>query len=386
MLLSAVAMLIRTAASVLVIAVFTQVLPLNVFVDLASGLFIGQIAAICIDGGINLELLRSVANEGKDKQDARVLESMLVRTSLGSILAVVLCVGYALFADVWAALTVALAALSVVLGNVVDTYFVNLRATGQYRQEFNASLVASALMIFTPLICVLNPLMAGVGAVLPRVVSLLVFQRYSTATLKIGSPVRFVTRYYTRIISYTTDSIASNINARLDSVAIWFLLGAATYAQYQPTARLLYAGLALASFVGGISIPRATKMQLPKARLFLLVTFSSAGLVIAAGLLFGLMFVSEHLFGEHFKPSTSIALLVAAALAARYLAAGAGSYLTIAGRQHWRAMITITATLATIGITLLLPWELSVVLSVQVAAQLLIGIIYLWAGYREKAI
>lgn len=283
-------------------------------------------------------------------------------------------------------MTVGFAALSVVIGNIVDTYFVNLRAAGHYSDECRETMINSTLLVATPLICYFNPALAGISALLPRALALLIFQGRVKSAVSLTHPVRMVVGYYTRIFSYTVDSVVSNLNARLDSIAVWFFLGEIVYAQYQPTARLLYTGLGLASFVGGIAIPKSTTMPGAKGRWFLLRTFSGAGLAIGAGLWIGLVFFAQFLFGSAFQATMPAASLLAVGLALRYMAAGAGSYLTITGRQQRRAMLTTAITGLMVTGLFFLSTSLTAILALLIAGQLLVGILYFIEGFNEKAV
>jgi O-antigen/teichoic acid export membrane protein len=187
--------------------------------------------------------------------------------------------------------------------------------------------------------------------------------------------------YYTRLKHYTLDSIFSNLGAQLDAILISVLIGKEAFAIYQPTSKVLSSSLNLGGVIGALVIPKATTLHSDKnIKYYLLGSFFVFGLVVAALFFVFCNYFLSILFGSMYSPGLDIEITLTFMIIVRFLAAGAGSYLTIKGQQKKRAIINaicaVSSVIFTVMYSFLYDINIEVILNILLISQIVMMIFY----------
>jgi len=276
-----------------------------------------------------------------------------------------------------------------VLAAIGESYFMGLRATGRYQDELKKTIFLSALMLLLPLLAFVLPKATGWCILVPRVLSLLNLidapRRRVLDELRKSLSLSAIRAYYYRIRHYSVDSVFSNLSMQLDALLIALLLGKQAYAIYQPTSRLYVSALSIGSIVGGLTIPKASRMvPASAARRYLMLMFAGVGFLVAFVVFFILDLMVGRLFGQQFQLNPVVALLLAAITLARFIGAGSGTYLTLRGWQAHRAQINVICTLIVVPATMLWADSIETVLLSLLLSQIFIVVLYAWRSYRSE--
>lgn len=380
---------LRIIATIVMMAILTRALPLELFASLAMGMLCGHISSVLIDGGINNEILRFAGVDSPTEHRKRLDESTTVRLLVMPIpMAAVYGVGLFLEGN-QSAQIMALAALAGMIGAIGESHFMSLRSTGRSRDELIRTVLLAVLMISLPFLAYPWPALAGLCVLLPRVISLINLidapRACTLEALRRNAAPSAVKRYYQRIRHYSLDSVVSNFSMQLDALLITLLLGKQAYAIYQPSSRLFMGALSMGSIVAGLCVPRAARMDSPpRAALhFLLIAFAGSGLAVAVALLPFLLWAVGPMFGQHFQLSEQVALLLSMIVLTRFVAAGSGSYLTLRGLQKHRAWVNVATTLVVLPPTLLFANSIEAVLLSVLVSQVFMVLIYAVQTYRS---
>lgn len=380
---------LRMISAIGMLVILARALPIQLFAALTLGLLCGQIIAIFLDGGVNNEILRFAGVESRENHQNRLNQSAAVRLLLMPA-PIMLAFGYGAITENYQyALVFSLATAAALLGALGESYFMGLRATGRYQDELKKTIFLSTLMLLLPLYSFLIPAAAGWCILLARLLSLLNLidapRRSLLNELRQNLSLSAIREHYFRIKNYSLDSVFSNISVQLDAMLIALLLGKQTYAIYQPTSRLYVSALSIGSIVGGLSIPKASRMVPERvARRYLMLTFTSVGLLVAVTLFFVLDLMVGQLFGQQFQLNPMVALLLATITLVRFIGAGTGSYLTLRGWQAQRAQINVICTLIVVPTIMLFTDSIETILLSLLISQIFMVLLYGWRSYRSE--
>lgn len=199
--------------------------------------------------------------------------------------------------------------------------------------------------------------------------------------------INSVIGYYIRLKHYTLDSIFSNLGAQLDTILISVLMGKEAYAIYQPTSKVLSSSLNLGGVIGALVIPKATTLVSEKRKKrYLLGSFFAFGMAVAILFFLFCHYFLSLLFGAIFSASLNIEIMLTLLIIVRFLAAGAGSYLTIKGQQKKRALINLICAVGAVISTIICSsiYELSIekILGVLLISQFVLMTLYAWSVVR----
>ncbi|UAL08907.1 hypothetical protein [Caulobacter segnis] len=357
--LTGVSTLLRLAAAVGLISALTHALPFALFATVSTAMLYGQLIAILVDAGFNNELLRGSGGDTAAEHRDRLHAGTSVRIALlPGVVVVALIIG-----SVWKGLAggqlLALTVGGMLLNTIIDTFFVSLRARRALKAEFLHSLFQIVLLGPIYLISVRSPWAAGAAIFATRVVSLVLLVGMGSMLSIVTSGFSFdvIREHYIRLRYYLLDTVTSNMGVRADSIAISLFCGQFALAAFQPAARVYYSALALASVVAGVVIPVAGRPGYSHPARLLTVAFSAAGGAISVAFLLFMGVFAEFAFGEQYKVTATVYTIIALTLLVRYVAAGAGAYLTLMGGQKFRAMagswifLVTTIILVILGVT-----------------------------------
>lgn len=338
--LTGVSTVLRLAAAIGLISALTHALPFELFATVSIAMLYGQLIAILVDAGFNNELLRGAGSDTVAEHRDRLHAGTSVRIALlPAVIVPALIIG-----SVWKGIAggqlLALTVGGMLLNTIVDTFFVSLRARRALKAEFLHSLFQIILLGPIYIISVRSPWAAGAAIFFTRLVSvvLLVGVRNVISVVVSGFDFDVIKAHYVRLRYYLVDSIASNVGVRADSIAISLFCGQFALASFQPAARVYYSALALASVVAGVVVPVAGRPGYSHPARLLTVSFFAAGGAISIAYLLFMGVFAEFAFGENYKVTVTIYAIIALTLFVRYVAAGAGAYLTLMGAQKFRAM------------------------------------------------
>lgn len=376
---------LRIATALGMIAIYANALSFEQFTHLAVGLLCAQVTCIFVDGGVNNEILRSARLESTAQNAKRLYESIAARLAVSTAISICL-VMYNLLTTTWDNTVILLAAFfSGVLSSINETNLVNLKATNRFKDELIKSTAQSALIISVSCFVLISPGLAALSILFPRLFTTGVLLRgigkNNIRKIRNRMSIKSVFGYYTRLKHYTLDSVFSNLGAQLDTILISVLIGKEAFAIYQPTSRVLSSSLNLGGVIGALVIPKATTLHSDKnIKYYLLGSFFVFGLVVAALFFVFCNYFLSILFGSMFSPDLDIEIILTFMIIVRFLAAGAGSYLTIKGQQKKRAIINAICAVSAVVFTVMYGYfyhiNIEVILSILLALQVVMMVSY----------
>jgi O-antigen/teichoic acid export membrane protein len=376
---------LRIATGLGMIAIYTNALSFEKFTHLAIGLLCAQITCIFVDGGVNNEILRSARLESTAQNTKRLYESMAARLAVSTAIAICLVI-YNLVTTTLDNTVILLASFfSGILSSINETNLVNLKATNRFKDELIKSTTQSVLIISVSCIVFISPTLAALSILSPRIFTTGILLRGvgKNNLKKIRNRIssKSVFGYYTRLKHYTLDSIFSNLGAQLDAILISVLIGKEAFAIYQPTSKVLSSSLNLGGVIGALVIPKATTLHSDKnIKYYLLGSFFVFGLVVAALFFVFCNYFLSILFGSMYSPGLDIEIILTFMIIVRFLAAGAGSYLTIKGQQKKRAIINaicaVSSVIFTVMYSFLYDINIEVILNILLISQIVMMIFY----------
>lgn len=376
---------LRIATGLGMIAIYTNALNFEKFTHLAIGLLCAQITCIFVDGGVNNEILRTARLESPAQNAKRLYESVAARLAVSSVIAICLA-AYSLATTTFDNTIILLASFfSGVLSSVNETNLVNLKAINKFKDELIKSATQSVLIVSISCAVFISPSLAALSILAPRIITTGILLRgigtNNMRKIKNRISIKNILSYYIRLKHYTLDSIFSNLGAQLDTILISVLIGKEAYAIYQPTSRVLSSSLNLGGVIGALVIPKATTLSSDKnIKYYLLGSFFVFGLVVAALFFVFCNYFLAVLFGSIFSPGLTVELVLTAMIIVRFLAAGAGSYLTIKGQQKKRAIMNaicaISAVICTVIANFFYDVDIEDILSILLISQVAMMMLY----------
>lgn len=373
------------------IAIYTNALNFEKFTHLAMGLLCAQVTCIFVDGGVNNEILRSARLESVTQNTKRLYESVAARVSISFAVAILLTTYSLATTTLDNTILLVTSYLSGVLSSINETHLVNLKATDKFKDELIKSTTQSILIISVACLVFISPQLAALSIVVPRIITTMLLLRgigrNNFKKIKNRVSINSVIGYYIRLKHYTLDSIFSNLGAQLDTILISVLMGKEAYAIYQPTSKVLSSSLNLGGVIGALVIPKATTLVSEKRKKrYLLGSFFAFGMAVAILFFLFCHYFLSLLFGAIFSASLNIEIMLTLLIIVRFLAAGAGSYLTIKGQQKKRALINLICAVGAVISTIICSsiYELSIekILGVLLISQFVLMTLYAWSVVR----
>lgn len=382
---------LRIATGLGMIAIYTNALNFEKFTHLAMGLLCAQVTCIFVDGGVNNEILRSARLESVTQNTKRLYESVAARVSISFAVAILLTTYSLATTTLDNTILLVTSYLSGVLSSINETHLVNLKATDKFKDELIKSTTQSILIISVACLVFISPQLAALSIVVPRIITTMLLLRgigrNNFKKIKNRVSINSVIGYYIRLKHYTLDSIFSNLGAQLDTILISVLMGKEAYAIYQPTSKVLSSSLNLGGVIGALVIPKATTLVSEKRKKrYLLGSFFAFGMAVAILFFLFCHYFLSLLFGAIFSASLNIEIMLTLLIIVRFLAAGAGSYLTIKGQQKKRALINLICAVGAVISTIICSsiYELSIekILGVLLISQFVLMTLYAWSVVR----
>lgn len=382
---------LRIATGLGIVAIYTNALSFEKFTHLAIGLLCAQITCIFVDGGVNNEILRSARLESLTQNTKRLYESVAARVSISFAVAIFLATYSLITTTLDNTILLVASYLSGVLSSINETNLVNLKATDRFKDELISSTTQSILIISVACLVFISPQLAAISIVVPRIITTMLLLRgigrNNFKKIKNRISMNSVIGYYIRLKHYTLDSIFSNFGAQLDTILISVLMGKEAYAIYQPASKVLSSSLNLGGVIGALVIPKATTLVSDKRKkLYLLGSFFAFGLAVAILFFIFCHYFMSILFGAIFSTNLNVEIILTLLIVVRFLAAGAGSYLTIKGQQKKRALINsicaVGAVISAFICSSLYELTIEKILGILLVSQLIVMALYAWSVVR----
>lgn len=335
----------KMLAAILFLAVLSRALPSSDYAVFITSVFVSQLSAILVDGGINNELL-SVKNSVSKEFDDRIALTNAIRFILYISISFILSIYYVFHDGLYFGYVSICGFMSSALLLLIETSSVRLKMEYKFQYELKLTAFISLISVVMGCICFISPLLISVAVFIPRLIGMALFRDPIRLFKFLGFvSSKSIVNSFTRLRFFAIDSVASNLNLQLDSIFLLFLFGDDGYALFQPLNKIYQAGIGMSSAVSTYAIPKVHSLYKNKDKLYVLLKIFSFFAVLSSLIyLFLSARVVTFLFGSSFSVDQNVIICISFLILLRYVCAAFGSFLMLNNMQKYRAKVNMFVT------------------------------------------